>query len=98
VNHLLRTKFADWEYEKERRLFVRLDPSTKESDMYFHDFSKNLQLREVVLGPRCGLPISRVRSLVAGSTPAVKVLKARIAFSSFRVVKHKIASRKRKEA
>jgi hypothetical protein len=61
--------------------------------MYFYDFSKDLQLREVILGPRCELPISRIRSLVAGFTPAVEVLKARIAFSSFRVVKHKLASR-----
>src|ERR1700741_1587061 len=51
VNQLLRTKFADWKYEKEMRLFVRLDHSTKESGMYFYDFSKDLQLREVVLGP-----------------------------------------------
>ncbi len=98
VNQLLRTKFADWKYEKERRHFVRLDPSTEESSMYFCDFSKDLQLREVILGPRCELPISRIRSLVASFTPAVELLKARIAFSSFRVVKHKIASRKRKQA
>jgi len=94
VNELLRTKFADWKYEKEMRLFVRLDHSTKESGMYFYDFSNDLQLREVVLGPRCELPISRVRSLVAGWTPPVEVIKARIAFSKFRVVKHKVASRK----
>ena len=94
VNQLLRTKFADWKYEKEMRLFVRLDHSTKESGMYFYDFSNDLQLREVVLGPRCELPISRVRSLVAGWTPPVEVIKARIAFSKFRVVKHKVASRK----
>lgn len=98
VNQLLRTKFSDWKYEKERRLFVQLDHSTRESGMYFYDFSDELQLREVVLGPKCELPISRVRSLLVGSRPAVEVIKARIAFRSFRVLKNKIASRKRKEA
>jgi hypothetical protein len=94
VNKLLRTKFADWIYEKEMRLFVQLDHSTKESGMYFYDFSKNLQLLEVILGPKCELSISRVRRLVADWTPHVDVIKARIAFSSFRVVKNKAASRK----
>ena len=89
VNQLLRTKFADWKYEEEMRLFVQLNHTTKESGLYFYDFSKDLQLREVVLGPRCELPISRIRSLVAGFTPAVEVIKARIAFRSFSVVKHK---------
>lgn len=93
MNQLLRTKFADWKYEKEMRLFVQLDHSTIESGMYFYDFSENLQLREVVLGPRCELPIARIRSLVSRSTPVVDVIKARIAFKSFRVVKHKNASR-----
>jgi hypothetical protein len=94
VNRLLRTKFADWEYEKEMRLFVQLDHTMKESGLYFCDFSKDFQLRGVVLGPRCEFPISRIRSLVAGLTPAVDVIKARIAFRSSRVVKHKLASRK----
>lgn len=94
VNQLLCTKFADWKYEKEMRLFVQLDHSTKESGMYFFDFSENLQLREVILGPRCEVPILRVRSLLASWTPLVKVIKARIAFRSFRVVKNKIASRR----
>jgi len=94
VDQLLRTKFADWKYEKEMRLFVQLDHSTKESGMYFYDFSKDLQLRKVILGPRCELPISRVRSLVANWTPPIEVIRARIAFTEFRVVKHKIASRK----
>ncbi len=93
VNRLLRTKFADWKYEKEVRLFVQLDHSTRESGMYFYDFSESLQLREVVLGPRCELPISRIRSCVAGFKPAVTVLKARIAFRSFRVVKNKSLSK-----
>lgn len=94
VEHLLRTKFADWKYEKEMRLFVRLDHSTKESGMYFYDFSKDFQLREIILGPRCELPISRVRSLVASWTSRIEVIRARIAFRKFQVVKHKVASRK----
>ena len=87
VNRLLRTKFHDWRYEREMRLFVKLDSKTKESGMYFYDFSDDFALREIVLGPRCKVPIGRIRTVVKGYSPAVSVTQARIAFSSFRVVK-----------
>jgi hypothetical protein len=86
VNKLLRTKFEDWKYEEERRAFVQLDPTTKESGSFFMDFGDNFRLSEVVLGPRCEIPIDRVRSLVADYPNKVKVHKARMAFKSFRVV------------
>jgi hypothetical protein len=85
VNRLLRTKFRDWRYENECRLFVQLDPRTRESGMYFHDFNNDLSLTEVVLGPRCDLPIGRVRSVLRTPYPAVQVKKARMAFRTFRV-------------
>lgn len=86
VNRLLRTKFVDWKYEDEYRLFVQLDPATKESGLFFQDFSDDLRLAEVVLGPKCELPIDRVRSLLQTDLPHVKVLKARMAFRTFRVI------------
>jgi hypothetical protein len=89
MKRLLRTKFHDWKYEDEMRVFVGLDPATVESGMYFYDFSPDFQLREVVLGPRCSIPIDRVRKLVAGFAPNVAVAKARIAFGSFDVVENR---------
>ena len=94
MNQLLRTKFADWKYEKEVRLFVQLDHTTRESGLYFYDFSNDFTLKEVILGPRCELPISAVREFVNTVSPSVTVVKARIAFNSFRVIKNKIGSRK----
>lgn len=98
MNQLLRTKFYDWKYEKEVRIFVELDHDTRESGLYFYDFSKDFQLREVVLGPRCELPIASIRAVVAGFAPEVTVLKSRIAFSTFRVVENKAASRNPEDA
>ena len=63
-------------------------PSTREAGNFFYDFSEEFQLREVILGPRCELPIVRVRQLVANFDPAVAVVKARIAFGSFDVVEN----------
>jgi len=93
MNRLLRTKFHDWQYEDEMRIFVGLDPKTKESGLYFYDFSSDFQLREVILGPKCELPLKSIRVLVTGYKPAVTVIKSRIAFSSFRVIENKAATR-----
>jgi len=85
VDRLLRTKFVDWKYEEEYRAFVQLDPSTREAGMYFKDFSNDFALAEVILGPRCELPIERIRALLALTQPGAKILKARMAFRTFRV-------------
>lgn len=92
MNKLLRTKFYDWKYENEVRVFIELDRKTKESGMYYYEFSSDFQLREVILGPKCELPIARVRAIVGGVLPAISVVKSRIAFSTFRVIKNKTAS------
>jgi hypothetical protein len=93
INRLLLTKFSDWQYEDEMRLVVDLGEKTVESGCYFYSFSDKLILREVVLGPRCEIPIEGVRKLVATFDHPVQVLKSRIAFSSFRVIKNRSASR-----
>jgi hypothetical protein len=98
VNRLLRTKFADWKYEDEVRLFVGLDHDTIESGSYFYPFSDKLVLREIILGPRCEIPIMGVRNLVDNFESPVRVLKARIAFGSFKVVENRTASRDGTEA
>jgi hypothetical protein len=93
VERLLRTKFFDWKYEDEMRLFVQLDHTREESGRYFYPFSPNLVLRELILGPRCELPIDGIRNIVARCEPSVTVLKSRIAFTRFKVVESKSASR-----
>lgn len=89
----LRIKFFDWKYEDEMRFFVRLNHNTIESGKYFYGFSDDLVLREVILGPRCELPMNGVRNFVSNFTPKVRVIKSRIAFSRFEVLENKVASR-----
>jgi hypothetical protein len=93
MNGLLRTKFIDWKYEDELRLFVQLDHKTAESGLYFFSFSRDFSLQEVILGPRCDLPIKNIRELVAGYDTEVYVVKARVAFTKFKVVENRVASR-----
>jgi hypothetical protein len=91
IGLLKRTKFVDWKYEEETRLFVELQPLTSESGKYFLPFSKSFVLRELILGPRCELSIDAVRGLVDSKVVTVK--KARLAFSRFAVVVDKKESR-----
>lgn len=93
MNKLHRTKFWDWRYEKEMRLFVGLDRDTLESGMYFCSFAADLALREVILGPRCELRIEAIREMVAEFHPPVDVLKARLSFRQFKVLVDRSASR-----
>jgi len=93
MNQLLRTKFFDWKYEDGMRLFVILNHNTVESGKYFYSFSDDLMLREIILGPRCELPIEGVRNIATDFKQPVVVLKSRIAFTRFEVLENKTASR-----
>lgn len=98
VDRLIRTKFRDWQYEDELRFFTKLDHKAALGGLYFYSFSKHLALREVILGPRCPLPIAAVRKLVSNFPNKVTVVKARIAFTRFEVLTNKVATRADREA
>ena len=86
MNILLRTKFIDWKYENEWRIFVQLDHSTNESGMYFYDFSQDIRLTDVILGPKCEIPIDKVYSLASIINNDVKVIRAKIDNHTYKVV------------
>jgi hypothetical protein len=94
VRMLLSTKFADWKYENESRIFVRLDHSKRQGGLYFKNFGKKLRLVEVVLGARCEIPINRARELVKGYPYKVYVKRARMAFTKFSVVENRASREK----
>ncbi len=83
---LVRTKFIHWKYEEEIRIVIQLDDGTLEDGSYFLPFSNDLQLREVILGPLCSIPVDSVRALVASAYESIEVRKARLAFKWFKVV------------
>ncbi|TCD46887.1 DUF2971 domain-containing protein [Chlorobium sp. N1] len=91
VDQLIRTKFSDWHYEDEYRMFVDLDPASQEAGNHFVDFSSELLLREVVPGLKCELPIQRIRQLLKDECPPVKVLKAGMALRKFKVIEDRTA-------
>jgi len=88
LERLRYTKFDGWSYEDELRQFFKLEELSRQSGLHFVPFSDTLVLREVILGPRCDIPVDAVRTLVE-YFPGVRVTQARIAYSKFGVVEDK---------
>ena len=88
MTRILSTKFLHWKYEAEWRVFASFDTPDKKGN-YFIDFSDQLKLVGVIVGPRSKVSrsdLSRAFKL-AKINPIPTVFKSRLAFRSFRVVK-----------
>ena len=83
---LMTTKFADWRYEDEVRMFAKPEETYEEQGMHFHEFNVNLKLREVVIGPRAAMDTREVEAAIQTIDKPVKITVSRLAFRSFRVV------------
>lgn len=81
---LLYTKYIDWKYEQEARVFTRLE-ERDESGLYFADFSDQIVLREVIVGPLSRVTKQNLREALRVTTN-VTFIKGRLAFNSFRIV------------
>jgi hypothetical protein len=90
VHHLLYTKFIDWKYEEEIRVFTRLKDKDPGSGLYFARFGVNLRLREVIVGPLCSVAEKAVQDALGQRRRNVAITKARLAFNSFNVVRNRM--------
>jgi hypothetical protein len=86
LDHLLWTKYIEWQYEEELRAWVQFDEREPITKFYFYDFGERLQLKEVIAGPLCEVTEMEIRDAL-GATQDVDVIKARLAFKTFRVVR-----------
>jgi len=82
----LKTKSADWVYEKEWRMVLPLADQKLHGPLYFTPFGEDMKLSEVVLGARCTLPWEEMRAQTQQQYPTVAVTKARLARQHFSVV------------
>ena len=86
VDRIIRSKYKDWEYEKEHRMFVDLNSHPQEGGLNFVDFASNLVLREVIVGLNCQLPLQQIKKLLSGDLEKVSLKKAGLALRSFKVI------------
>ena len=86
VSHLLLfTKYIDWQYEREARIFTTLEDRDPDSGLYFADFNERLVLREVIVGPLSDVTQQELHD-VLGTTSDVTFAKGGLAFNSFQVI------------
>jgi hypothetical protein len=89
---VLTTKFKQWEYENEWRVFANLDDRDAKTGLYYVDFGPNVVLREIIVGARCSKPVGDFAKLVKASGKVIKpvtVIKARPAFQTFTMTPQK---------
>ena len=83
---LLTTKFLDWHYEDEVRMFLKPDDVYEELGLHFYAFTQYLTLREVILGPRSALSLGEITAGLQAEDASSTVRSTRLAFKSFRVI------------
>jgi len=86
----LTTKFAEWQYEKEWRVFhdlVNEAPDAKGN--FFQRFGDFIVLREVLIGYRCTLKTRDVADLIGHTTHDVTIKKVRPSFRRFTMVRQR---------
>ena len=81
------TKFADWSYESESRIFFLEKDIIEDRGTEFSCFDEDLDLTGIYLGPLNTLSSTEIASnLPKGKS--IDVLRTRSAFNSFRIVKN----------
>jgi hypothetical protein len=81
---ILFTKFCNWEYEQEVRIWV--DLTDEEDGLHFKDFDDKLRLTEVIVGHACTVPRSAIVRAIAPLTTEINLIKARAGFKKFEIV------------
>ncbi len=85
-DRLLLTKSHHWKDEHERRIFIPLSNDLpKKGELYFKLFDRNMSLKEVILGPRCGLKLEKIREVTLATNPCAIVFRSRLEYGKFRV-------------
>lgn len=86
LQQVLSTKFADWSYESEWRLFTELAMARLDSGFFFEEFSEQLALREILLGVRCEISAGHVEDFLKKHGLLANVGVVRMAPDSFELV------------
>lgn len=85
IKTAMTTKFDQWRYEREWRVFKELSNQHPDGN-YYQDFGDFITLREVIIGSRCNLTASDIAKLVGDVDHSITVIKARPGFRRFEVV------------
>ena len=91
IEHAL-TKFDGWEYEAERRTYQKLLNKDPVSGLYFHGFTEDMQLKQVIVGAHSSVTRAKLKEVLGSLAPSVTCFKARPGFKKFEIVENKLQS------
>lgn len=86
IDKIKRTKFEDWKYENEYRIFFNLTEETKEGPNFFFEFSDNVKLIDVRIGLNCSITKEKIEKIVSNYPSKIRVKKVRLARREFKIV------------
>lgn len=89
MKRLLATKFKDWKYEDEIRVYTDLSDVDAATGHYFKEFAADLALKEVIFGARYPGSVTKIPALARACSSDVSLVAGRLAFGTFRVVHDK---------
>jgi hypothetical protein len=92
LERVVTTKYAQWAYEEEWRLFAKLEDADPANGEYYLSFGPTLMLREIIVGAKCPNSVGSFRRLVGNVEKSVEIIKARPAFETFTMVRQKKVS------
>lgn len=87
AEQLYSTKYKGWDYEREWRGSFEFDE--RENGFHFHYFAaqRSMVLRQVIVGMNCKTTPEEVELSLGHDLAQIEIIKARLAFNTFRVVK-----------
>lgn len=92
LEKVITTKYTQWAYEEEWRLFAKLEDPDPTNGEYYLNFGPDLTLRQIIVGARCPNSVGSFKSLVGDVEMSVEIIKARPAFETFTMVTQKNVS------
>lgn len=92
LEKVVTTKYEQWAYEEEWRLFAKLEEPDQINGEYYLNFGPSLALREIIVGARCMCSVGSFKKLVGDVEQSVEIFKARPAFETFTMVRQKKVS------
>jgi hypothetical protein len=84
TRNILFTKFINWKYEHEIRLWAEL--KQEENGLHFRKFDDDLRIVEVIVGEKSKLNRSEIVEALGALATGVKIIKARAAYDKFEMV------------
>lgn len=86
IHVMMTTKYIDWKYEEEWRVFTTL--KNEEKGLFFQKFDQDVSLRCVIVGVSSNLSRADVVSALGDQASGVDVYKARLGFKQFEIVRN----------